>query len=366
MVDFQEYAYWIAFAHLPRWRTENINKLIINILHDRDISFQDFFGMDKDGWLSEFNFNSKEINDLDTAKLELPNYSFLAEELLDQGFYIIPFNSDKYSKVLKKNLKTKSSPPLLYAKGNIDLLNEPSIAIVGSRRASSKSLSFTTNVANNAVREHGVVVSGYAKGVDRMALEATLEANGRSIIVLPQGIQTYNTGYKNYYSQLVDGDLLIVSAYHPKAPWSVGLAMGRNKYIYGLASKIYVAESDDKGGTWSGAIDGIKRGRDINVRLPDVNEINANNTLILNGASAVDEKGKRIEQEFLDDLENILKDNLDIPRTAEELIQRYNHSFDVDYLRRLIPILSSIETIKDNSQEKYRIKPKHNIQTNIF
>ena len=67
MVDFQEYAYWIAFAHLPRWRTENINKLIINILHDRDISFQDFFGMDKDGWLSEFNFNSKEINDLDTA-----------------------------------------------------------------------------------------------------------------------------------------------------------------------------------------------------------------------------------------------------------------------------------------------------------
>ena len=366
MVDVQEYAYWIAFAHLPRWRTENINKLIINILHDRDISFQDFFGMNKDGWSSEFNFNSKEIDDLNTAKLELPNYSFLAEELLDQGFYLIPFNSDKYSKVLKKNLKRKSSPPLLYAKGNIDLLNELSIAIVGSRRASGKSLSFTMHVANNAVTDHSVVVSGYAKGVDRTALDATLEANGRSIIVLPQGIQTFNTGYKNYYSQLVDGDLLIVSTYHPKVPWSVGLAMGRNKYIYGLASKIYIAESDDKGGTWSGAIDGIKRGRDINVRLPDINEISANNALILKGASVVDEKGQRIEQEFLDDLENKLKDNLDIPRTAEELVQRYDHSLDVDYLRRLIPILSSIEIIKDNGLDKYRLKPKQNIQTNIF
>ena len=230
MIEIQDYAYWMAFSHLPRWKTERINRLIIDILHERNISFNDFFDMNENDWSGEFNFNAKELDDLNNAKLELPNYSFLAEDLLNQGFDLVPINSEKYSKILKLNLKTKLSPPLLYVKGNVDLLNEPSIAIVGSRKASGLSLNFTKKVAQNAVNNHEVVVSGFAKGVDRTALDSALEAYGRSIIVLPQGILTFTSGYKNYYTQLVDGDILIVSTYHPKVPWSIGLAMGRNKY----------------------------------------------------------------------------------------------------------------------------------------
>ena len=113
-----------------------------------------------------------------------------------------------------------------------------------------------------------MIVSGFAKGVDQTALEAALEVHGHSIIVLPQGILTFKSGFRKYQSQIDAGDLLVLSTYPPKARWSVGLAMGRNVYIYGLAKKIYVAESDSKGGTWNGVQDGLRKGRTIYVRQP--------------------------------------------------------------------------------------------------
>jgi DNA processing protein len=174
MTEIQQYAYWMALAHLPGWRTAKINRLIVDILHERKIALSDFFEMDKTGWSEDFNFNQKELNDLETAKTELPNYSFLVEDLLSQGFELIPLNSNEYSPTLENNLKLKYSPPLLYVKGNKDLLKETSIAIVGSRKASDVSLNFTKNVSQNAVKNYEVVVSGFAKGVDRAALEVSL------------------------------------------------------------------------------------------------------------------------------------------------------------------------------------------------
>ena len=102
MNNLSENSYWIALAHLPRWRTFSINNLIVRIFKEKEITLQDFFGMDV-LTCKRANLNSKEANDLHTAKLELPNYSFLSEELTNQGFNILPINStEKYSKALKQ------------------------------------------------------------------------------------------------------------------------------------------------------------------------------------------------------------------------------------------------------------------------
>ena len=142
-------------------------------------------------------------------------------------------------------------------------MHEKSIAIVGSRNASDKSLEFTDNIAKLASKEYKVVVSGFAKGVDKQALDSAIKYKGQSIIVLPQGIMTFGSGFKKYYKQIVDGDVLVLSTFFPKAPWKAELAMARNPIIYGLADEIYVAESSDKGGTWSGVVDGLRKNRKI-------------------------------------------------------------------------------------------------------
>jgi len=292
--EIHDFAYWMALAHLRKWRMESINKLIIEIIHNRNLSLAEFFDLSEDDWQSEFQLSEKQAADLLGAKSDLPDHSLLAQYLLEQGFEIIPIEGPDYPETLKENLKAKYSPPLLYTKGDKHLLQESSVAIIGSREASEIALQFTESVAKKCVEDHKVVVSGFAKGVDRMALESTLQYFGRSIIVLPQGIVTFASGLKKYHSQIDDGDVLVLSTYPPNVPWNAGFAMGRNTYIYGLADEIYVAESGPKGGTWSGVMDGLRKGRIIYVRKAEPDENNANNVLISKGAIPVDVEGNVI------------------------------------------------------------------------
>lgn len=291
-----EEPYWIALAHLPKWGYSKINNLIIKFFHEKKLGIEEFFQLTESDWGNQFSLSIKDVEDLRAAKAELPNNAFLAESLLNEGYEMIPITSPLYSKTLKENLKTAHSPSLLYIKGNKQIMQEKSVAIVGSRSASDISLQFTDNIAKLASREYKVVVSGFAKGVDKQALDSAIKFKGHSIIVLPQGIMTFGSGYKNYYRQIVDGDVLVLSIFFPKAPWRVELAMARNPVIYGLADEIFVAESSEKGGTWSGVIDGLRKNRKIFVRLPEMTEKNANILLIQKGAVAVDFEGNPVKE----------------------------------------------------------------------
>ncbi len=290
----KESAYWIALAHLPRWGYLKTNNLIVKFYHENNLSIEEFFQLPEDDWEKQYGLESKEVEDLIKAKSELANNAFLAETLENEGYELIPITSPDYSKILKENLKAAHAPTLLYIKGNKQILKENSIAIVGSRNATEKSLLFADNIAKLASQEYKIIVSGFAKGVDKQALDSAINYKGQSIIVLPQGIMTFGTGFKKYYRQIVDGDVLVLSTFFPKAPWRTELAMARNPIIYGLASEIFVAESSEKGGTWSGVIDGLRKNRKIYVRKPDINEENANNLLIQKGAIAVDFSGNRL------------------------------------------------------------------------
>ncbi len=329
----KEAAYWIALAHLPRWGHLKINNLIVKFYHEKKLSVEDFFQLSENDWKNHYGIEYKEVEDLKKAKSELANNAFLAESLNNEGYELIPITSPEYSKTLKENLKAAHAPALLYVKGNKQIMQEKSIAIVGSRNATDKSLEFTDNIAKLASKEYKVVVSGFAKGVDKQALDSAINYKGQSIIVLPQGIMTFGSGFKKYYKQIVDGDVLVLSTFFPKAPWKAELAMARNPIIYGLASEIYVAESSDKGGTWSGVVDGLRKNRKIYVRKPDSNENNANNLLIQKGAIAVDFNGNPL---------------LDYKPTLIEVNQLSLNEPTVNYENKILDLLKTGEyAVKD-------------------
>ncbi len=290
--------YLIALAHLPKWRTEKINQLIEQILKEFKLTFSEFFESDKNDLINNFKLNDTEVSDIQNAKKELPNNAYLADELINQGYEIIPIYSSDYPKTLKDNLRMTYSPPIIYIKGNKELLHKEKVAVVGSRDVSDKGIAFTEKITRKLVNNGNVIVSGFAKGVDRLSLDVALENNGQSIIVLPQGILTFASGFKKYYQHIVKGDVLVLSTFHPKLPWSVGSAMSRNRYIYGLANNIYVAESNSQGGTWEGVMDGLKKikkfemeeYRKIYVRYANKGEKCANNLLIKQGAIGINDE----------------------------------------------------------------------------
>lgn len=376
----KEAAYWIALAHLPGWGHSKINNLIIRFYHENKLSIEDFFQLSESDWRSQYGFEDKEVDDLKKVKSELANIAFLAETLQNEGYELIPITSPEYSRSLKENLKIAHAPALLYVKGNKQIMQKKSIAIVGSRNAMDKSLKFTDNIAKLASKEFKVVVSGFAKGVDKQALDSAINYKGQSIIVLPQGIMTFGSGFKKYYKQIVDGDVLVLSTFFPKATWQVELAMARNPIIYGLANEIYVAESSDKGGTWSGVIDGLRKNRKIYVRKPDSDENNANNLLIQKGAIAVDFNGNPLFDNKLSLVEvNQLSLNestvnyenkiLDLLKTGEytvkEIIKKLQITWSEKKLRDYLKSNKDVETI-NKKPLRFTMKDSANQQKSLF
>jgi DNA protecting protein DprA len=376
----KESAYWIALAHLPRWGHLKINNLIIKFYHENKLSIEDFFQLTENDWKNQYGIEYKEVEDLKRAKSELANNAFLAESLNNEGYELIPITSPEYSRTLKENLKAAHAPALLYVKGNKQIMQEKSIAVVGSRNATDKSLEFTDNIAKLASKEYKVVVSGFAKGVDKQALDSAINYKGQSIIVLPQGIMTFGSGFKKYYKQIVDGDVLVLSTFFPKAPWKAELAMARNPIIYGLASEIYVAESSDKGGTWSGVVDGLRKNRKIYVRKPNSNESNANNLLIQKGAIAVDFNGNplldykpplaEVNQLSLNEpTANYENKILDLLKTGEyavkDIIKRLQLSWSEKKLRDYLKSKEEVETINKKTL-RYTMKDSKIKQKSLF
>jgi len=153
-------AYWIALAHLPKWGNLKINNLIIKFYYENKLTPEVFFQLSVNDWKNKYGLEYKEIEDLKKAKSELANTAFLAESLLNEGYEIIPITSSEYSKTLKDNLKVAHAPDLLYVKGNKQIMQEKSIAIVGSRNTSEISLKFTDNIAKLASKEYKVIVNG--------------------------------------------------------------------------------------------------------------------------------------------------------------------------------------------------------------
>lgn len=290
--------YWLALTAInnssgPRERsltTARKNSLYIAAYqHKPRFSIGELFTQ-PELW-AELGCTAAEGAALRAAAANLAHYQAQCTAWLEQGYSLIPLHDPRYPPALKRHMKRRS-PTLLFTWGEVALLQQPMRAIVGTRVASEISLSFTDQVARQAAQCGEVIVSGFAHGIDQRALNATLACGGRSIIVLPQGITSARAQLRPYEDAIAAGQLLVFSSYEPEAPWATWRALNRNKIIYGLAKTIYIAQSNDHGGTWSGAQYGLSEGRTIYVRRADRSEACANNALIAQGAHALDSAGR--------------------------------------------------------------------------
>lgn len=272
MVAKTELPYWLAISHLPRWRMEKKNDLVIEILPNKlkevGCTLEEFFNLSEQEYALKYGLSPKEIKDLLDQKAYLPAYSFKVNEIFRKDLNIITLADPTYPPLLKKHLKKKKSPTVIYTWGDLNIFNLDAVAIVGSRDASQDSLNFVDRYCQDLAASNKVVVSGFARGVDRQSLDSILANNGKAIAVLPQGILSIKNEFVPYYNAILNGNLLVMSAFAPDAMWSKGLAMARNAYIYGLANEIIVAQSSTKGGTWEGAIAGLKEKQNIKVYYP--------------------------------------------------------------------------------------------------
>lgn len=108
--------------------------------------------------------------------------------LLDGDVIITKKGDEIYSRLLNT---TNEASPFLFLKGNVDLLNEKSVCVVGSRNASADSMKKTERIVKSLVQRNIVINAGLAKGIDTAAHTSALKHGGKTIAVIGTPINQY-------------------------------------------------------------------------------------------------------------------------------------------------------------------------------
>lgn len=206
------------------------------------------------------------------------------ETLFGRGMWAVTRVDAAYPARLKNRLKHQA-PTVLFGAGDIQLLGKEGVAIVGSRNIDETGAIFAKEIGRKAVRAEMTVVSGGARGTDRIAMDGAMESGGTAIGAIADSLEA--TVKKTDVRQLLlEGRLTLTTPYAPTAGFSVGAAMGRNKLIYGLSDYAVVVSSElETGGTWSGAVEALKaKWCPVFVRA-DAGTSNGNAELIKRGGS---------------------------------------------------------------------------------
>ena len=164
--------------------------------------------------------------------------------------YPITRANGAYPVLLRQRLGL-DSPGCLWAKGNPEILRTPAVALVGSRDLLEENRAFAEAVGHHAAGQGLTLVSGNARGADRAAQKACLEAGGRVISIVADELS----------KQPLKRNVLYLSEEDFDEPFSAQRALRRNRCIHALGQMVFVAQCDlGKGGTWDGTAKNLRFG----------------------------------------------------------------------------------------------------------
>lgn len=192
------------------------------------------------------NATAEKISVLLSREDSLRDYLALGAQ---SGCYPLTCVSNGFPQVLRSKLG-KHCPAVLFYRGNLSLLENPCIAVVGSRKINELGYSFARHVGQLAAAEGYTLVSGNAHGADRAAQEACLLDGGNVIAVVSEPL---------YSLRAPNAHILYLSEQGWHQDFSAVRALSRNRLIHALGEKSFVAQCAPASGTWKGSANALKQ-----------------------------------------------------------------------------------------------------------
>lgn len=268
------------------------------------------------------NFDNFLNSSKNSQKIKLCDRSIAIEEFEKTesfGGKILIFSDPLYPQLLRE---IADSPPLITIKGDLDLLSQEKIAVVGPRNASFNALLYAKKFTLLLGQSSVVSVSGMARGVDTAVHEASILSG--TIAVLAGGINNiYPQENANLYQQISKCGLLLSEMpfdYIPKGPNFIQ----RNRLVSGLSIATVVIEAGIKSGSLATARFASEQNREVFAvpGSPFDPRCQGTNRLIKEGANIV--------TEVEDILSTTTKKNYYNKKTAQisQIKKEYNFSND--------------------------------------
>lgn len=215
---------------------------------------------------------------------------------LEEGLGVLPMTSTRYPPCLHELV---DPPPVLFLRGNSDLLHtEPSVAIVGSRRATGAGRRAAETMGRILAEAGVAVVSGMALGIDGAAHRGALAGGGKTVAVLGSGLRkVYPASHRDLFREIGSRGLL-VSEFLPDESALPHHFPKRNRIIAALSQAIIVVEAGGRSGALITVDHGLDLGRDVFAIPGSVENPQSagSNALLRDGAQPLVDPGGVLEE----------------------------------------------------------------------
>jgi len=243
----------------------------------------------------------------------------LLDSLVSQDIKICCIEDDEYPEMLRSIF---DPPYLFYYRGNLNVLKQFCLAVVGSRRATSYGKISARRLTRELAELGITIVSGMARGIDSEAHQGALDSGGKTVAVLGSGIDVvYPAENRDLYTKLCQ-EGLVISEFKPSMQPVPGNFPMRNRTIAGLSRGVLVVEAKQRSGALITADFALEQGRDV-LAVPgpisSPNSVGPNN-LIKQGAILVGgTEDILLEYNLLpDNRPTVIQDELDFELSAAE------------------------------------------------
>ena len=176
------------------------------------------------------------------------------------GCRLMLLRDDDFPEMLTQGI---TAPPVLFLRGNVQLLHKPSAAIVGSRHATPQAMRIAKDFGKSLGGQNIPVVSGMASGIDTAAHQGALEAEGGTIAVWGTGIdRIYPPSNKNLAYEIAEKGLIVSEFPLDTRPFA-GNFPRRNRLIAALSQVTLVVEAALESGSLITAKLAAEMGREV-------------------------------------------------------------------------------------------------------
>lgn len=199
----------------------------------------------------------------------------------------------------KRLLKIKNPPQRLYIEGNEELLNNKSLAIVGSRKCSEYGIKYAKEFTKEIAENNITIVSGLAIGIDTVAHEVAKECKGNTIAVLGSGMNhIYPEENQNLYKEILEKGGCIISEYEPNEEVDMKNFPERNRIISGISMGVLIIEAGYRSGSTITGRYGLNQGKSVFCLPRSIGISNGigTNELIKKGAALVTNPGEILRE----------------------------------------------------------------------
>ena len=223
------------------------------------------------------------ISDVNIKKDVVRHLKYMEKNSID----IISIENKEYPELLKN---IDSSPICLYIRGNKNMLNMANIAIVGCRKSTKYGENIAQEFSYNLSQNGFNIVSGLALGIDSYAHIGAIKANGKTIAVLGNGLDTIYPKENLYLSKkILDSGGAIISEFPLGTKPEKMNFPARNRIISGISNGVLVVEAKKQSGTMITVDFALEQGRDVFAIPGNINYANSygTNEIIKQGAKLV-------------------------------------------------------------------------------